>query len=51
MAFETTLETREAALLGGRITCVQPASGYRSAIDAVLMAAAVPAKAGGKSVV
>lgn len=34
------------ALLGGRLTLVQPASGYRVAIDPVLLAAAVPAVAG-----
>lgn len=34
-AFEKT------RLLGGRVTCFQPVSGYRSAIDAVLLQAAV----------
>jgi tRNA1(Val) A37 N6-methylase TrmN6 len=33
-------------LLGGRVHIRQPASGYRVAIDPVLLAAAVPAKAG-----
>jgi tRNA1(Val) A37 N6-methylase TrmN6 len=34
------------ALLGGRVTLVQPARGYRAAIDAVFLAAAVPAAPG-----
>ncbi len=33
-------------LLGARVTCLQPAAGFRVAIDAVLLAAAVPATAG-----
>ena len=33
-------------LLGGRVVLHQPASGYRAAIDPVLLAAAVPAKEG-----
>ncbi len=33
----------ETKLLGGRVTTFQPATGYRTAIDAVLLAAAVPA--------
>lgn len=41
-----TLETTRTGLLGGRVTCVQPSSGYRAAIDAVLLAASVPAAAG-----
>jgi tRNA1(Val) A37 N6-methylase TrmN6 len=36
----------ESALLGGRVRVLQPAKGYRTAIDAVLLAAAVPAGAG-----
>lgn len=35
-------------LLGGRVMVRQPAGGYRAAIDPVLLAAAVPAKAGQK---
>jgi len=34
------------ALLGGRVQLCQPAKGYRAAIDPVLLAAAVPARAG-----
>jgi tRNA1(Val) A37 N6-methylase TrmN6 len=34
------------ALLGGRVRLAQPASGYRAAIDPVLLAAAVAARAG-----
>jgi tRNA1(Val) A37 N6-methylase TrmN6 len=38
----TTADT----LLGGRVRFAQPATGYRSGIDPVLLAAAVPARAG-----
>ncbi len=41
-AFDTT----DDALLGGRVRLLQPARGYRAAVDAVLLAAAVPAMAG-----
>ena len=41
-----TLETTDGALLGGRLRFRQPAAGYRSAIDPVFLAAAVPAKPG-----
>src|SRR5262245_11299295 len=34
------------ALLGGRVRLLQPARGFRTAVDAVLLAAAVPAVAG-----
>ena len=34
------------ALLGGRVTCFQPGNSYRSAIDAVLLAAAIEARVG-----
>ena len=37
------METRD-AFLGGRVLAFQPKKGFRSGIDAVLMAAAVPAK-------
>lgn len=36
----------EDKLLGGRVRILQPAEGYRAAIDPVLLAAAVPAAAG-----
>ena len=36
----------EDALLGGRVRLVQPAEGYRAAIDPVFLAAAVPAATG-----
>ncbi len=36
----------EATLLDGRVRCLQPESGYRVAIDTVLLAAATPAKPG-----
>lgn len=39
-------ELTEDALLGGRVRLVQLAAGYRVAIDPVLLAAAVPARAG-----
>jgi len=34
------------AFLGGRLTIAQPADGFRAGVDAVLLAAATPAKAG-----
>lgn len=37
-------DTTEDRLLGGRVTIFQPASGFRAAIDPVLLAAAVPAR-------
>ena len=43
---ETPMETTETFALGGRVRCLQPARGYRTAVDAVLVAAAVPALAG-----
>ncbi len=42
---EATEVSRD-TLLGGRVTLIQGARGYRAAIDPVLLAAAVPAKAG-----
>lgn len=33
-------------MLDGRVVCYQPATGYRSAIDPILLQSAVPAKAG-----
>jgi tRNA1(Val) A37 N6-methylase TrmN6 len=39
-------DTVETTLLNGRVRCLQPEIGYRIAIDTVLMAAAVPARAG-----
>jgi len=42
------LEVREDALLDGRVRLLQPAAGYRVAIDPVLLAAAVPADAGAR---
>ncbi len=41
-----TIDTTDGGLLGGRIRFRQPAAGYRSAIDPVFLAAAVPAKSG-----
>lgn len=41
-----TLAVLETTLLDGRVRCLQPETGYRIAIDTVLMAAAVPAKPG-----
>lgn len=41
-----TIDTTDGTLLGGRIRFRQPAAGYRSAIDPVFLAAAVPAKSG-----
>lgn len=42
----STIETRIDGLLGGRVQLEQPVRGYRVAIDPVLLAAAVPARAG-----
>ena len=36
----------ENGLLGGRVRLLQPARGYRVAVDAVLLAAAVDARSG-----
>ncbi|MDD9876868.1 MAG: methyltransferase [Magnetovibrio sp.] len=36
-------------LLGGRVQCLQPARGYRTAIDPVFLAAAVPARPGDRA--
>ena len=41
-----TADATDGALLGGRLRFRQPATGYRSAIDPVFLAAAVPAKPG-----
>jgi tRNA1(Val) A37 N6-methylase TrmN6 len=41
-----TLDLTQDRLLGGRVSLSQPARGYRVAIDPVLLAAAVPARAG-----
>ena len=40
------MEPTENALLGGRVRLLQPARGYRIAVDAVLLAAAVEARPG-----
>ncbi len=46
MSAPLPLETTEDGFLGGRLTIAQPARGFRSGSDAVLLAAAVPAEAG-----
>lgn len=43
------METTEDALLGGRVILRQPRVGYRAATDPVLLAAAVPARAGDRA--
>ncbi|HVY11995.1 MAG TPA: methyltransferase, partial [Alphaproteobacteria bacterium] len=40
------METTEDCLLGKRVLIIQPRKGYRVAVDPVLLAAAVPARAG-----
>jgi len=40
------METSTDLFLGGRVTAKQPVKGYRAGIDAVLLAASVPAKRG-----
>lgn len=42
------MDTTTDAFLGGRVTADQPARGYRAGVDAVLLAACVPAVAGQK---
>ena len=44
-AARAALETSDDAFLGGRVRVYQPRSGFRSGLDAVMLAAAVPAKA------
>ena len=39
-------ETTEDGFLGGRLSILQPAKGYRAGIDAVMLAASVPARNG-----
>lgn len=39
-------ELTEDGFLGGRLTLLQPRNGFRSGVDAVLLAASVPARAG-----
>lgn len=43
---EADAQTTQDAFLGGRLTIRQPARGYRAGLDPVLLAAAVPARAG-----
>jgi len=40
------MNSTEDALLGGRVRLLQAKVGYRAAIDPVLLAAAIPARAG-----
>lgn len=44
-AARTALETSDDAFMGARVRVYQPCSGFRSGLDAVMLAAAVPAKA------
>ena len=46
MTIEPAAGVSEDALLGGRVRLRQPETGYRAAVDPVLLAAAVPAVAG-----
>ncbi len=39
-------ELTDDAFLGGKLHCLQPAKGYRSGLDAVLLAAVIPAQPG-----
>ncbi|WP_319024928.1 tRNA1(Val) (adenine(37)-N6)-methyltransferase [Nisaea sediminum] len=43
---ESPVEVTEDSLLGGRVRFLQPAAGYRAAVDPVLLAAMAPAEAG-----
>ena len=40
------MDTTTDAFLNGKVTAVQPAKGYRAGVDAVLLAASVPARSG-----
>src|ERR1700749_1851765 len=40
------METTQGHLLGGRVSYRQPASGFRSGIEPILLAASIPARAG-----
>ena len=40
------MDTTTDAFLNGKVTAVQPAKGYRAGVDAVLLAACVPARSG-----
>ena len=42
----SSIEPRCDGFLGGRVQAWQPAAGYRAGVDAVLLAAAVPARPG-----
>ncbi|WP_345740967.1 tRNA1(Val) (adenine(37)-N6)-methyltransferase [Thalassobaculum salexigens] len=44
------METTEDLLLDGRVRLIQPKTGYRAAVDPVLLAASVPARAGERAV-
>ncbi|MEQ8807270.1 MAG: methyltransferase [Rhodospirillales bacterium] len=46
MTAAAMIECDETRLLDGRVVCYQPRRGYRSAIDPILMQAAVPARPG-----
>lgn len=46
MTLTSGFNTTSDAFLGGRLTLTQPAVGYRAGVDPVLLASAVPAKAG-----
>lgn len=43
------MPTTDDAFLGGRLAILQPATGYRAGLDAVLLAAATPVMAGAKA--
>lgn len=46
LARETPADTTTDAFLGGRLNILQPRKGYRAGLDAVLLAAAAPVRAG-----
>jgi tRNA1(Val) A37 N6-methylase TrmN6 len=48
MPADSELAVTEDAFLGGRLCLAQPARGYRAGIDAVMLAAAIPAQAGAR---
>jgi len=46
LIWDGNVQTTTDLFLGGKVTAIQPAKGYRAGVDAVLLAASVPAKPG-----
>ena len=43
LIWDGNVQTTTDLFLGGKVTAIQPAKGYRAGVDAVLLAASVPA--------